>query len=151
MISSYSSLGFLNNAKYLVSRDFLTVKIWDACKANKPVACISVQDALKPKLCEIFENNCIFDKFSVAASKDSNSLLTGNYNNCFHVMDANDSQNVQYEISYKKQTVSKLMSAGKGGQLGKMDYIRKTTACDFHPRKNILAVASLNCFFTYSM
>ena len=51
MISSYSSLGFMSNAKYLVSRDFLTVKIWDVCKTNKPVACISVQDALKPKLC----------------------------------------------------------------------------------------------------
>ena len=66
-------------------------------------------------------------------------------------MDVNDSQNVQYEISYKKQTVTKLITTGKGGQLGKMDYFRKTTACDFHPKKNILAVASLNCFFTYSM
>ena len=51
MISSYSSLGFMSNAKYLVSRDFLTVKVWDVCKTNKPVACITVQDALKPKLC----------------------------------------------------------------------------------------------------
>ena len=51
MISSYSSLGFMNNSKYLISRDFLTVKIWDVCKTNKPVACITVQDAIKSKLC----------------------------------------------------------------------------------------------------
>lgn len=51
MISSYSSLDFLSNNKYIVCRDFLTVKIWDICKTNKPIACVTVQDSLKTKLC----------------------------------------------------------------------------------------------------
>lgn len=51
MISSYSSLTFLNNSKYIACRDFLTVKIWDVCKTNKPVASVNIQDALKSKLC----------------------------------------------------------------------------------------------------
>ena len=151
MISSYSSLDFLSNGKYIACRDFLTVKIWDVCKTNKPVACITVQDALKTKLCEIFENDSIFDKFNIAASKDSNTILTGNYNNTFHMIDTNELQNTQYEINYKKQTVTRPMISGKSSQLTKMDYFRKTVACDFHPKKNMLAVASLNCFFTYSM
>lgn len=151
MISSYSSLVFLNNSKYVACRDYLTVKVWDVCKTNKPVASIFVQDSLKSKLCEIFQNDSIFDKFNIAASKDSNTVLTGNYNNCFHTIDVNDSQNTQYEINYKKQTITRPMVPGKLSQLGKMDYFRKTTACDFHPKKNMLAVALLNCFFTYSM
>ena len=43
MISSYSSADFLKGGKYLVSRDFLTVKIWDVCNTKKPVNTIPVQ------------------------------------------------------------------------------------------------------------
>ena len=78
-------------------------------------------------------------------------MLTGNYNNCFHMIDVNDLQNIQYEINYKKQTLTKPIVPGKTSQLAKMDYMRKTIACDFHPKKNLLAVSSLNCFFTYSI
>lgn len=96
------------------------------------------------------ENECIFDKFSLASSPDSNTMVTGNYNNCFHLIDA-DGTNTQYELNYKKATVCKPIVAGKGTPLSKMDYERKTTAVDFHPKKNMVAVGSLNCFFIYSM
>jgi hypothetical protein len=39
----------------------------------------------------------------------------------------------------------------KGATVGKMDYVRKVLACDFSPQRNLLAAASLNCFFVYSM
>jgi serine/threonine-protein phosphatase 2A regulatory subunit B len=43
MISCYSSAEFTKNTKYLISRDFLTVKIWDICNAKKPVSTIVLQ------------------------------------------------------------------------------------------------------------
>lgn len=141
----------MNGNKYIVGRDYLTVKVWDITKVDKPIVSITVQEALKSKLCDIFQNDCIFDKFSVAVSKDSNTILTGNYNNCFHAIDINDSSNTQYQINYKKQTVTRPMLAGKPGTLNKMDYARKIIASDFHPGTNLLAAASLNCFLTYSM
>ncbi|MCB0369622.1 MAG: hypothetical protein KDD45_09305 [Bdellovibrionales bacterium] len=61
-----------------------------------------------------------------------------------------DGTNTQFELSYKKNTVVKQI-AGKGTPPAKIDYLKKTNALDFHPSKNIVAVASLNCFFTYSM
>ena len=96
MISSYSSLTFINNSKYIATRDFLTVKVWDVCRTDKPVLSIAIQDSLKSKLCDIFENQSIYDKFTLSASKDSNTLLTGNYNNSFHNIDVCDSTNTQY-------------------------------------------------------
>ena len=57
---------------------------------------------------------------------------------------------MQYELNYKKTTLSKSI-IGKPPPLGKIDYIKKTTALDFHPFRNTVAVASLNCFFLYSM
>jgi hypothetical protein len=43
------------------------------------------------------------------------------------------------------------MTAGKGSSISKMDYTRKVLAGDFNPKKNMLAVAALNCFYVYTM
>lgn len=43
MISSYSSINFLNNNKYIVGRDYLTVKVWDISKTDKPITSITIQ------------------------------------------------------------------------------------------------------------
>lgn len=81
---------------------------------------------------------------------DSNTILTGNYNNSFHLIDV-DGNNTQYELNFKKTTISRLISPGKGAPISKMDYTRKVIAGDFNSKKNVLAVASLNCFHVYSM
>jgi serine/threonine-protein phosphatase 2A regulatory subunit B len=128
----------------------LTVKIWDICNAKKPLNTIVIQEGMKGKLCEMFENDCIFDRFCLSTSMDSNTIFTGNYNNSFHLIDA-DGSNTQYELNYKKTTVSRLMTAGKSASVSRMDYTRKVIAGDFNPRKNTLAVAALNCFYIYSM
>lgn len=99
----------------------------------------------------MFENDCIYDNFKLAGSSDGNTLLTGNYNNNFHLVDLADGSNSQYEVNYKKQTTMKPLIPGKMSQLGRMDYERKTNALDFCQKKNVLAVASLNCFFIYSL
>ena len=43
MISSYSSMVFLGNSRYIAARDFLTVKVWDVAKTDRPVACVTIQ------------------------------------------------------------------------------------------------------------
>jgi len=99
----------------------------------------------------MFENDCIFDKFDLSMSKDSNTILTGNYNNNFHAIDLNDLSNTQYEVNFKKQTVFRPIIPNKSPPIAKMDYTRKVIASDFNPKSNMLAVASLNCFLIYSM
>jgi serine/threonine-protein phosphatase 2A regulatory subunit B len=49
---------------------------------------ISLQESLKSKLCDLFENDSIYDKFSLSASEDGTEILTGNYNNSFHMVSA---------------------------------------------------------------
>lgn len=98
----------------------------------------------------MYENDCIYDKFQITTSTDGNSILTGNYNNNFHLIDVANGANTQYELNYKKQTVKREIGNGKFMPLGKMDYDRMTNALDFNRQSNMLAVASLNCFFIYS-
>lgn len=99
----------------------------------------------------MFENEAIFDKFNLCSSPDGSTILTGNYNNTFHLMDVDPTAHTQYELNYKKTTVSKQVLPGKMPPLQKMDYARKTVACDFHPKRNVAAIASLNCFYIYGM
>lgn len=51
LISNISSATFTKNCKYIVSRDYLTVKIWDICNNKKPVNTIMLHEGLKSKLC----------------------------------------------------------------------------------------------------
>ena len=67
------------------------------------------------------------------------------------MLDLIDGTNTQYELNYKKTTVAKNITVGKSSPVSKMDYERKTSALDFNSKKNVLAVASLNCFFIYSL
>lgn len=82
---------------------------------------------------------------------DGGTLLTGNYNNCFHLIDMIDGSNIQYELAYKKTTISRPIFSTKCPPIQKIDFLRKTLANDFNQRKNMLAVAALNCFYIYSM
>lgn len=76
--------------------------------------------------------------------------MTGNYNNSFHMLNVSNGENTQYELNYKKNTIARSMN-GKQTPMTKLDHIRKTTACIFHPKRRMAAVASLNCFFIYSV
>ena len=61
---------------------------------NKPVVTVPIYEPLKSKLCELYENESIFDKFSIVSSPDSNYLLTGYYNSTFHLIDRNGDNNL---------------------------------------------------------
>lgn len=72
LISSYSSAQFLKKGKYVAARDYLNVKIWDICNTSKPLMTINLHEGLKSKLCDLFENDSIYDKFYLSASEDGN-------------------------------------------------------------------------------
>ena len=62
------------------------VRLWDVKMESKPLKTFTVHEALRPKLCELYKNDCIFDKFEVGFSHDSQHLVTGSYGNNFHVL-----------------------------------------------------------------
>lgn len=125
--------------------------MWDITNTKKPIQNICVQDSLKSKLVNLFESDNIFDKFSIASSPDSSTILTGNYNNCFHLVNTDTGINTQYELSFKKNTVSRPIVPGKCPPLSKVDTAKKTSVLAYHPFNHSVAVASLNCFFIYSL
>lgn len=63
IISSISGVRFSNNGRYMVSRDYLTIKVWDLHMDTKPVETYNIHEFLRAKLCTLYENDYIFDKF----------------------------------------------------------------------------------------
>ena len=70
IISSVSDVKFSQDGRYILSRDYLTLKIWDINMDNKPVETIYIHDQLRSRLCDLYENDCIFDKFECTFSGD---------------------------------------------------------------------------------
>ncbi|KHJ84493.1 hypothetical protein OESDEN_15792 [Oesophagostomum dentatum] len=70
IIASVSDIKFSHNGRYLLARDYLTVKVWDLNMENRPIETYTVHDHLRTKLCALYENDSIFDKFECGWSGD---------------------------------------------------------------------------------
>jgi len=88
LVTTISDIKFSPNGEFIVSRDYLTMKIWDPRIETKPYRIIKFHDHLIPKLCDLYENDSIFDKFQCSWNGSSYRLVTGSYNNNFYVCDA---------------------------------------------------------------
>jgi len=64
-----------------------------------PVETVEVHEVLRPKLCDLYENDCIFDKFQASWSGDDSCILTGSYNNVFRVFHRDTGLDVALEAS----------------------------------------------------
>lgn len=71
IISSISDVKFSRDGRFIMARDYMTIKIWDINMEKKPVRTIHMHDHLQNKLCDLYENDCIFDKFECCMSNDA--------------------------------------------------------------------------------
>ena len=54
----------------------------------RPLRVIPVHEFLRPKLVDLHDSDCIFDKFEVSSGgRDGSSFVTGSYSNCVKVYD----------------------------------------------------------------
>lgn len=56
-------------------------------KNTLPVQTLNVTDYLEKRLCDLYENERIFDKFDLQVSPDSKHVMTGSYFSHAHVID----------------------------------------------------------------
>lgn len=102
IISSISDVRFSYDGKYILSRDYLTVKIWDIAMERQPIKTIPIHEHLRPRLCDTYENDSIFDKFEVVFSGDAKNVMTGSYNNNFMIYPSDPDENVEVVLQADK-------------------------------------------------
>lgn len=151
IISSISDVKFTMDGRYLVSRDFLSVKTWDPRMPKTPLLTTALYEPLKTKLCELYENDSIFDKFDVSLAPNSQYCLTGLYDNKFHITDVTTYNNTQFELNFKRKTVSKSIGKNYFEHMPlSYDFTKKALKTAWNPVSNCIVIASLNCLFFYN-
>lgn len=70
ILASINDIKFSPDGRYILSRDYLTLKVWDVNMDTKPVKVINIHDYVRPKLVDLYDQECLFDKFECNISGD---------------------------------------------------------------------------------
>ncbi|KAM4706227.1 serine/threonine-protein phosphatase 2A 55 kDa regulatory subunit B alpha isoform-like, partial [Rhinophrynus dorsalis] len=159
IISSILDVKFSHNCRYMMTREYLSVKIWDLNMESHPVETYQVHKYLRSKLCSLYENDCIFDKFECCWNRPYNIVMTGSYNNFFQMLDRNTKRDITLEASRensKPRTVLKSHKVCASGKRKKdeitvdiLDFNKKILHVAWHPKENITVVATTNNLYIF--
>lgn len=159
IISSISDVKFSHNGRYLLTRDYLSLKVWDLHMDSKPVETYQVHEYLRSKLCALYENDCIFDKFECAWSGNDRYVMTGSYNNFFRIFDRETHRDLTLEAnreSLKPRQVLKPRRVCTSGKRKKdeisvdcLDFNKKILHTAWHPTENVVSLAATNNFYLF--
>jgi serine/threonine-protein phosphatase 2A regulatory subunit B len=160
IISSVSDAKFVADGRYILARDYLTLKLWDTNMESRPVSIIPVHDYLKTHLADLYSHDCIFDKFECAAASDGKRFITGSYNNSFilHNVESKDTLTIealQDPPARKSKVTAKLRSKAKKPRRSDVnvqliDFGKKALHVAWHPKAELVAVAGLNKLYLYN-
>lgn len=175
IISSISDIKFSRCGQFLLSRDYMTVKLWDLRHEERPVVTANVHEPLRTRLCDLYENDCIFDKFDCCISGDASYFASGSYANFFKVLnkrgasaggqEVSDSlleatrDPLRRKISTKPEKSSSRFGLSRGGgskksagseaELLTSDFSTKLLHLAWHPTANVIAAAASNSLYMY--
>ena len=169
IIASISDIKFSRDGRYLLARDYLTLKLWDLNMEKAPVAIINVRESLRPKLCDLYENDSIFDKFQCCINHDGSHVATGSYGNVFKsfntAIDDEGESGGQFEVSKDPRGRLGPKTRGNGyyggaAGAGNVNELFSLPPADFraskilhmawHPKEDIIATAAANSLYFFS-
>ncbi|KAL9244580.1 hypothetical protein vseg_018347 [Gypsophila vaccaria] len=171
IIASISDIKFARDGRYILSRDYMTLKLWDINMDSGPVATFQVHEHLRPKLCDLYENDSIFDKFECCLSGDGQRVATGSYSNQFRVFGCAPGSTEATTLEASKNPMrrqvatpsrprssmrsmtnvvrrgSESPSADSNGNT--FDFTTKLLHLAWHPSENSIACAAANSLYMY--
>ena len=163
-LSSVHDLTFHNpnNEFSLVSRNYLSVNIWDKRNLSTPLNKFLLYEPVINKLSYIYQNHIMNDKFSVSTDNSGKFILTGGYNNMFHVIDIDQKLNTQIVIDETNEKILNTNVIRKINSKGSCFYKKQDPTFDninfekkilhqcYSPKENLSLLIVLNCIYTYS-
>jgi serine/threonine-protein phosphatase 2A regulatory subunit B len=158
VIASMSDVKFSRDGRYVMARDYMTLKIWDVNMASSPLRTIKVHEHLRSKLCELYESDCIFDKFECSWGHDDRHVCSGTYDNKLLLWDTfGDGQcttleSVSAAASPARRTSTlkgKLGLARKDSMNGR-NFAKKILHHSHHPQRNLVAIGARNSLYIFA-
>ncbi|XP_076938431.1 serine/threonine protein phosphatase 2A 55 kDa regulatory subunit B beta isoform-like [Bidens hawaiensis] len=164
IISSISDIKFAKGGRYILSRDYMTLKMWDINMGSGPVATFQVHEHLRPKLCDMYENDAIFDKFGCCMSGDGERVATGSYSHLFRVFGCSEGSTEATTLEATKNPTRRQIqtpprfskSPGNSSHGGSddisgnsFDLTTKLLHLAWNPSENLIACAASNSLYMY--
>mmetsp|Transcript_2660 Transcript_2660/g.4649 ORF Transcript_2660/g.4649 Transcript_2660/m.4649 type:complete len:480 (+) Transcript_2660:936-2375(+) len=160
IIASISDVKFSPDGRYILTRDYMTLRLWDLNMERHPVLVIPVHEHLRARLSDLYENDCIFDKFQSDFSYDGGSIVTGSYNALFQTYSAQNGAACALEatVDYVSGTsgrrhlsaealAANLIAGATAQEL--VDPTRRVMQVHTSPRSNIAAAATGPALYVY--
>lgn len=134
----------------------------DQRKNNEPLFKFLLYEPIINKLSYLYQNDYFKDKFTLCNDPEGKFILTGGYNNMFHVLDIEQKLNSQIilddtnEKSLNTNIIRKVNSKGScfykkdEPDLSNINFDKKITSVALSPVENFAMLACLNCIYTYN-
>ena len=162
LMGSISDLKFSVDGRYMSTRDYLNIKIWDLHMTERPISTMAVHPHLNPLLPQLYESESIFDKFLLNFCPLGKRVLTGSYNNRFVVRDVAsgnpliDGELPNYLDSAKAGTLRYVpeTEAATYAILDRNEDVRtdqRIVHTAWHPHGNMLAIAGVAGLHLYAL
>ena len=84
---SVSDFDISKDGRYVLTRDYFSVRLWDSHMEREPVKVFDIQNYLKPIVNDLYESESLFDKFHVSFCPDDSAFTTGSYGGKFYMFD----------------------------------------------------------------
>ncbi|CAK9165296.1 unnamed protein product [Ilex paraguariensis] len=172
IIASISDIKFGRDGRFILSRDYMTLKLWDINMDSGPVGTFQVHEYLRPKLCDLYENDSIFDKFECCLSGDGLRVATGSYSNLFRVFGCASGSTEATSLEASKNPMRRQVptpsrpsrslsssitrvvrrgseSQGVDANGNSFDFATKLLHLAWHPSENSIACAAANSLYMY--
>lgn len=153
-LNSISDFCFLDDYQ-IVTRDYLSVKVWDLRNPTTPKSSISIYSPIVTQLCDLYENGRFSDQFSLTLNATKTKVLTPHYDCSFHEIDLNtvtysliQKENIRYRVDSATASSWKRV---KGDELPSRlaDSPRVKSAC-YDPTTDDIYVTIKNTLFGFS-
>eukprot|EP00188_Purpureofilum_apyrenoidigerum_P001512 Plantae.Rhodophyta-Purpureofilum_apyrenoidigerum.ctg18398.p1 GENE.Plantae.Rhodophyta-Purpureofilum_apyrenoidigerum.ctg18398~~Plantae.Rhodophyta-Purpureofilum_apyrenoidigerum.ctg18398.p1 ORF type:complete len:140 (+),score=23.62 Plantae.Rhodophyta-Purpureofilum_apyrenoidigerum.ctg18398:2-421(+) len=137
------------------------LRLWDMNMEAMPLREIPIHEDLRPRLCELYENDCVFDKFQASFSEDGHNVIAGSYNGLLQSFSLKSGESLATEASvayatgqsskyqYDSETLAScLLTASSVEEL--VEPTRRVTQVDASPQGNIMCAAIGSALYIYN-
>ena len=162
LLSVHDISTVLSNKYSFATRHYFSINLWDMRKQNSPTCKFLTYEPIINKLSYLYQNNYINDKFSLSTDNTGKFILTGGYNNMFHVIDTEQRLNTQIVIddsnekTMNNNVIRKINAKGscfykKDDQsINNINFDKKITHQIYSPIENYSLLIVYNCIYSYS-
>ncbi|RZR86985.1 hypothetical protein BHM03_00014279 [Ensete ventricosum] len=144
-----SYLSFLFNSSCIL---VVVHQLWDINMDSGPVATFQVHEHLRPKLCDLYENDSIFDKFECCFSGDGLRVATGSYRCLSSLTRAVRREKIQLSCTtpyFLHGSATGAENQGVDANGNSLDFTTKLLHLAWHPTENSIACAAANSLYMY--